>query len=475
MASIIGYGSYVPYWRLQRKAIGGALGGRGGSGTRAVASYDEDTTSMAVEAARPIIGPETTVDSVIFATTAPAYLDKTNANAIHAALALPASTFASDAIGSVRSTAAAFRAAAANSESTLVAIADQRIGLPNSADERDGGDGAAAFLFGPGDGIAEIIGTASSSVELLDRWRIPGDIASRTWEERFAEPVFVSAATDAFADALKKANVTPDEIDKLIVTGVHTRAAKTARKALGIRPEAVVPDLVDVIGNTGAAHPGILLAGVLDEATPGQVIGLVVLGDGADAFVLRVREGITSARQPLPLATQVAAGNDTLRYADFLTWRGQLRREPPRRPDPDTPMAPPALRSTRWKFGLVGSRCTSCDERFAPPQRVCLNCGAVDEMAEQPFAGAKGVVRTFTVDRLSYSPSPPLVAAVIDIDGGGRLEFEVTDLVGPESVAVGDEVELTFRRLYTVDGVHNYFWKARPQRTVTAGSGGEDS
>ena len=57
--------------------------------------------------------------------------------------------------------------------------------------------------------------------------------------------------------------------DKLVVTGVHARAAKTARKALGVRPETVVSDLVDVIGNTGAAHPGILLAGVLDEATPG--------------------------------------------------------------------------------------------------------------------------------------------------------------------------------------------------------------
>ncbi|HEY3067241.1 MAG TPA: hydroxymethylglutaryl-CoA synthase, partial [Methylomirabilota bacterium] len=52
MRGLVGYGAYVPYWRLERKAIGGALGTAGGSGTRAVASYDEDTTSMAVEAAR---------------------------------------------------------------------------------------------------------------------------------------------------------------------------------------------------------------------------------------------------------------------------------------------------------------------------------------------------------------------------------------------------------------------------------------
>ena len=52
MRGIVGYGAYVPYHRLQRSAIGAAPGAGGGKGSRAVASYDEDPTSMAVEAAR---------------------------------------------------------------------------------------------------------------------------------------------------------------------------------------------------------------------------------------------------------------------------------------------------------------------------------------------------------------------------------------------------------------------------------------
>ena len=56
-----------------------------------------------------------------------------------------------------------------------------------------------------------------------------------------------------------------------------------------------------------------------------------------------------------------------------------------------------------------------------------------------------------------------MVAAVIDFDGGGRVQCELTD-VDPDAVAIGDRVEMTFRRLYTVDGVHDYFWKARPLR-----------
>jgi uncharacterized OB-fold protein len=53
------------------------------------------------------------------------------------------------------------------------------------------------------------------------------------------------------------------------------------------------------------------------------------------------------------------------------------------------------------------------------------------------------------------------VFAVVDFDGGGRLPIELTD-VDPDHVRIGQRVEATFRRLSTADGIHNYFWKARP-------------
>ena len=84
MNGIVAYGAYLPYFRLDRKAIGESLGASGGSGTRSVASYDEDTTSMAVEAARVALraAPDLRPGALYFATSAPGYLDKTNASAI---------------------------------------------------------------------------------------------------------------------------------------------------------------------------------------------------------------------------------------------------------------------------------------------------------------------------------------------------------------------------------------------------------
>jgi uncharacterized OB-fold protein len=78
----------------------------------------------------------------------------------------------------------------------------------------------------------------------------------------------------------------------------------------------------------------------------------------------------------------------------------------------------------------------------------------------RPMADATGTIVTFTIDRLSYSPSPPIVFAVVDFDGGGRLPIELTD-VDPSEVVIGGRVELTFRRLFTADGIANYFWKGR--------------
>ena len=75
-------------------------------------------------------------------------------------------------------------------------------------------------------------------------------------------------------------------------------------------------------------------------------------------------------------------------------------------------------------------------------------------MDPAPLADARGTIVTFTVDRMVYSPSPPVVFAVVDFDGGGRLPIELTD-VDLDDVRIGARVELTFRKLFTADDIHN--------------------
>lgn len=465
MPGIISYGSYIPYSRLQRAAIGAALKTVPAGGTRAVASYDEDTTSMALEASRFALAAapgQRPPRSLLFSTTTPAYLDKTNATAVHAALDLDPDVFAADMIGSVRTGVAAMKTALDSPGPTLLALSDMRTGLPGSADERDGGDAAVAFLLGEGDTIAECIGVSSATGEFLDRWRAPDEAHSRVWEERFSEHAYVPFVEEALR-GFKEAAVTPPDIDYLIVSGLAPRAIRSAVKMTGVAAESVADDLSARVGNTGIACAGLQLAAVLDRARPGEVIAIVVLSDGCDVLLFRTTELLGTYRRGVTVESQIDSGRDDLDYATFLTWRGQLPREPPRRPDPEAPAAPPSLRSESWKFALRGTRCEQCGTRQLPPQRVCLECHAIDTMVSEPMPGVLATIATHTIDHLAFSPSPPVLVGVLDFDGGGRYQCELTD-VGPGGVGIGDRVAMTFRRMFTANGIHNYFWKARPLR-----------
>jgi 3-hydroxy-3-methylglutaryl CoA synthase/uncharacterized OB-fold protein len=462
---ILGYGAHLPYRRLDRAEIRPVAGTGGGTGTRTVAGYDEDTTTMGVAAARAALAaapPGVAPASLWFATVSPAYLDKTNATAVHAALRLAAGAPAFDVNGAVRSAVGALRAGLAADGPALVVAADIRTGLPGSDDEAAGGDAAAALLVGTADDgplLAEVMGWGSATEEFLDRWRAPGDSRSKVWEERFGQARYVALGAAAWEDALKAAGLVADQVDRVVVATSHARAAAALGKAVGAA-DRVAPALGDTVGFTGAAEPGLLLAHALDTAEPGQTIALVVLADGADVLVLRASEALAERRRvgAPTVADQIAAGAP-LPYGKVLAWRGHLPVEPPRRPEPARPSASAAGRSGDWKFGFVGSQGDDGTVHLPPL--------TTDERG-RPMADATGTIATFTVDRLAYSPSPPVVFAVVDFDGGGRLPVELTD-VDASDVAIGGRVEMTFRRLFTADGIHNYFWKARPVRT---GGGG---
>jgi len=421
---------------------------------------------MATEAARLALrsAPGASPSTLWFSTTTPAYLDKTNATTIHAALQLDRHVLAADAVGAVRSGVAALRTALDGSHPTLVVAADIRGGLAGGPDESAGGDGAAAIFVGSeNDGplLAEYLGSASASEEFLDRWRAPGDSWSKVWEERFGEGRYGELGESAWKDGLKAAGLASEDVTHLIVASLHGRAVRALSRRLAGPTTTLAPTLDGTIGCTGAAHPFVLLSSVLESAPAGAVIGLLSLADGADAFFFRVGDSAKLVPQARTVASQQAQGR-VVPYGKYLAWRSQLHVEPPRRPDPARVSAPAAGRSTDWKFGFVGSRVPGSSEVRLPPAVPGADPGVVADPA--PMAEVLGTVATFTVDRLAYSPSPPIVFAVVDFDGGGRLPIELTD-VGPDEVSIGTRVEMTFRRLNEADGIVNYFWKARPVAT----------
>ena len=454
------------------------MGSGGGKGTRSVASHDEDTTTLGVEAARLALRSAAghTPDALWFATSQPAYLDKTNATALAAAVRLPGDVAAFDFGGALRSGMGSLVTALRGGGTTLVVAADMRDGLPTSVDESAGGDAGAAVLVGDGpDVVAEFVSAASASDEFTDRWRAPGERVSKLWEERFGETRYLALGQEAFSGALKAAGLEVGAVGRVVVTGMHARAVSGLLKKLGLDEGVASNDLGLSVGQSGTAHPLLVLASTLEGLSAGNTPGgtailLLHLADGADAVVLRTTDALADWHSARPVADQVANGAP-ITYAKFLSWRGQLQPEPPRRPEPARVSSTAAHRNERWKFGFEGSKDRSSGAVHLPPSRVSMEGGAIDDMEPVPMSDATGTVVTSTIDRLAYSPSPPIVFAVVDFDGGGRYPVELTDSDADE-ISAGSRVEMTFRRLFSADGIHDYFWKARPVRAGHAGGEG---
>jgi hydroxymethylglutaryl-CoA synthase len=309
---IVAAAAYLPHRRLDRSTIAAVAGGGGGKGTRAVAGYDEDTTTMGVEAARLALRSASGLvpHTLWFSTVAPAYADKTNATAIHAALQLGRDVGAFDANGSVRSSMGALHAALSGRGAHLVVSADLRAGLAGGPDESAFGDGAAALAIGDDDDgpvLAELIGGGWATDEFLDRWRAPGAARSKVWEERFGETRYVPLGQDAWDDALKSAGLAADQVDVVAVAGTHARANAALGKKLGVG-DRLVDDLVGTVGNVGAAQPAVVLTAAVEAAAPGQVIALVVLADGAHVLLFRTTDALAAWTPARSVAAQAAGG-----------------------------------------------------------------------------------------------------------------------------------------------------------------------
>ena len=470
MTGIVSFGAYVPFNRLDRKKISEATGEPAAPGEKAVANYDEDSVSMAVEAALDCLAGFSAgeVRNVYFATTTAPYREKQSASTIAAALDAPVNTRTMDFTGSLRSGSGAllagFDAVKAGSGKVLVACADCRLGTPQSQGEQVCGDGAAALLLGDGWVIATLEGSCSTSAEIYSQWRSERDKFIVSWEERFyVTQGYNRFVKDTVGALLREKGLDPGDIARIILSGLHPRYQAALAQAMGFTMPQIRDSLFMTVGLAGAANVAMMLAAALEEAKPGDYILAATFGEGCDALLFRATENVGSLPPRRGVSGYVKSKKNTLSYHTYLKWRRIVETEPPRRPDPARLSVPAMFRARMKKYAFYGSRCRACGTPQFPPQRVCVHCRSKDQMEPYRFAGRPARVATYTIDYLTFSQDPPAVFAVVDFEGGGRMICEMTDC-DPAGIDIGMEVEMSFRRLYEAGGVSNYFWKARPKR-----------
>ena len=469
MVGIAAYGAYIPRYRL-----GAETGGWNSRQERAVANFDEDSVTMAVAAGSDCLAnhDRSRVDGIVFASTTPPYAEKQCAAIVAAALDLRNDIFAVDVANVLRAGTNALltaldAVASGRASQVLVVVADSRQGPPRGETERASGDGAAAFLIAGHAVLAEYVGSHSVTDNMLDAWRTPGDPFVRTWEDRFAtEEGIERIVPDTVSGYCQRTGIAVADVSKIALYAPDARRHARLARRLGFADDQVQEPLFGAVGNTGAAFAPMLLASALETARPDDLLLAVSYGDGSDVIGFRATANIASAATPpMGVSGWVASKQLLGSYETYARWREVWTLDDAsRRPAAASPSVSALWREGDKNVRLYGARCRSCGYVQYPAQRVCVECRKVDDGEPVRLSETPATVFTYSMDYIAGAVDTPLVVTVVDFEGGGRVLCMMTDRELDE-VRVGMPVEMSFRKLRVVNGIHNYYWKAIPRRT----------
>jgi len=472
MVGITSYGAYIPMWRLPFAAIaGGGRKAQGAGGERSIAYFDEDSVTMAVAAATDCLRgiDRASIGGVLFASTSYPFKEKQGASVIAKALDLGRSIITADFGGSLRAGTTALRAGldsvkAGTAKNVLVVASDCRMAAPRSALERSVGDGAAALLIGDTNVAAEVDAQFTLADEIIDVWRTDRDAFVHTWEDRFVvEQGYRNVMVEAVKGLFEKTGRSAKDFTKAVLYGPDARSHAAAAKQLGFEPKTQVQDAAfGRLGNTGAAFALMQLVAALENAKPGDTLLLASYGDGADAFALRVSDGIKRLADRRGVRWHLERRSELGDYDKFLRFRHLEASEHDRRAGSGV-SATIHFRDRNEDISFHGQRCRKCGQEQFPFQRVCFSCYARDEFDEVRLSDRTGRVLSHTFDFFAGSPDPPLIVTMIEAEGGARLYLQMTD-ASPKEAKLDLPVEFTFRKIHEFGGTPNYFWKCTPVR-----------
>lgn len=337
---IVGYGAYVPRYRLPAKEIARIwTGGKGGTPIqeKSVPGFDEDVATMSIEAARNAlkragINPEE-IRAVWVGSESHPYAVK------------PTSTLVAEALGIVPHTQAADWefACKAGTEAMVAGIGfvgsgmanyalaigmDTAQGKPGDALEYTAAAGGAAYLLGPAEeSLAVIESTYSFVTDTPDFWRREYQKYPEHGQRFTGEPAYFKHITSAAETYLEATGTSAKDYQYAVFHQPNTKFPSRVAASLGFSKEQIAPGLlVPVIGNTYSGAAIIGLTGILDIAQPGDRILLVSFGSGAgsDAFGIRVTDKITERRNLAPKTQQYIARRTEIDYATYARMRGKL-------------------------------------------------------------------------------------------------------------------------------------------------------
>jgi len=348
MIGIVGYGAYVPKYRITVQEIAKTWGKDGkkiAAGLnvqeKAVACFDEDACTIAVEAARRAVKASgisaQKIGAVYVGSESHPYAVKPTASIVADAINAGPELTAADLEFACKAGTAGIQMCMGLVLSDMpdwidygLAIGtDTAQGRPGDALEYTAASGGAAYLIGkkPAEIIASIDATFSYTTDTPDFWRRQHAEFPRHAGRFTGEPAYFKHVVNAAEGLMAKAGKTPKDFDYAVFHQPNGKFPMRAAKMLGFEKEKVIQGLITpFIGNTYSGSTLVGLASVLDAAKPGDKIIAVSYGSGAgsDAFALTVKKPIEKKRADPPVLEMIKE-KEYLSYAQYAKFRKKLK------------------------------------------------------------------------------------------------------------------------------------------------------
>jgi len=337
---IVGYGGYIPMYRIRDEEIGEIWS----KGTKkfpikekSVPGLDEDVITMSVEASWQAlkvaqIDPKS-IEAVFIGAESHPYAVKPSATVVAEAIGATPKLIAVDMEFACRAGSTAMQNIIGLVGSEMIKYglaigADTAQGRPGDELEYTAAAGAAAFIIGPGDeSLAIFESTYSYVTDTPDFWRREGEYYPRHGQRFTGEPAYFKHTISAARGLMEESGLKPDDFDYVVFHQPNVKFPLRAGKILGFSREKILPGLLsNIIGNTYAGASLLGLIAVLDIANPGDRILMVSFGSGAgsDAFNIVVTDKISRRSKKTSLSTYIET-KKYINYALYAKYRRKIR------------------------------------------------------------------------------------------------------------------------------------------------------
>jgi 3-hydroxy-3-methylglutaryl CoA synthase len=474
---ILATSRYVPRMRMERSEIYAqhrwmAPGLRSlAKGQKAMANWDEDSVTMAFEAARALDSDLTQVNSLTLSSTSLPFAERTNAGIVASALNLSTNTLVRDVSSSYRAacTELLTNLMQAPKGFHLIAASEKRSPKPASTSEMIQGDGAAAVLTGTGPVIARLVASHTEYADFVDHFRENGQSHEYGWEERWTrDEGYLKIAVRAIQKCLEQHSIKATDISHFVMPAVLTKINEVIAKKVGISQAAITDTHRETVGDLGSAQPLAMLDTALRQAKAEELILLTCFGSGCDVLILQRTSLPCPGNEPQHFKSENS-------YLKYLAFNQQIELDWGMRAEMDNKTALTAAWRDHARIShFEGGQCKACGTVQFPSGRLCVNpqCNAQDSQTPYSLVDEPAHILSHTSDFLAYTPHPPFQFGHIDFKSGARVLMEFTD-TDQEELNSNLPVRMVYRikEFDAKRGFRRYFWKATPIRNHSQNQG----